>query len=304
MNRPSLPAPGSWRCWLLGIRPKTLFAALNPVLLGSVFAWVDGGFHAVAALAALAGALAIQIGTNLANDYWDWKKGTDTPDRLGPPRVASAGLLPPGAVLRGALGSFAFAALAGIYLVSRGGWPVALIGILSIASGILYTAGPLALAYLGLGNIFTLVFFGPVACAGTYYVQVGRWSAAPVAAGFALGLFTVALLEVNNLRDRVQDAMRNKRTLPVRFGPAFARWEYTLSLMLPLLLPAVAVATGRGRPGLLLVTVVNLPVAVALALRIFRTPEGRELNPLLGATSRAALLYTLTLAAGWVLFHR
>ena len=111
MNAVALPPPGSWRCWLLGARPKTLFAALNPVLLGSVFAWVDGGFHGAAALAALFGALAIQIGTNLANDYWDWKKGSDTPERLGPPRVTSAGLLPPATVLRATLASFAFAAL-------------------------------------------------------------------------------------------------------------------------------------------------------------------------------------------------
>jgi len=298
-----LPAPGSWKCWLLAARPKTLFAAINPVVLGTVFAGVDRALHWPSALAALVGALAIQIGTNLANDYWDWKKGADTAERLGPPRVTSSGLLPPPVVLRATLASFGFAALVGIYLMTRGGWPIALIGCLSIACGFLYTAGPVALAYLGLGNIFTLVFFGPVACAGTYYVQAQQWSPLSISAGLALGLFTVALLEVNNLRDRVQDAAKNKRTMPVRFGARFARWEYAISVTLPLLLPVAEVMAGRAAPGFLLVTLLNLPT-LGLAKRIFQIPEGRELNVMLGATSRSALIYTITFGVFWIVFHR
>lgn len=298
----TLPQPGTIACWILAARPKTLFAAINPVFLGTIFAFTDGALHWPSALAALFGALAIQIGTNLANDYWDWKKGADTAERLGPVRVTSAGLLPPAVVFRATLLSFLIAALLGGYLMDRGGWPIAIIGILSIACGFLYTAGPVSLAYLGLGDWFTLVFFGPVACAGTYFVQAGQWSPVAIAAGFALGLFTVALLAVNNLRDRTQDAEKQKRTLAVRFGSRFARWEYALAVTLPLLLPIGIVALGWASLGFVFVSVVNLR-AVILARKIFVMPEGRELNAMLGATSGCALGYTVTFSIGWILFH-
>lgn len=298
----SLPAPGSLACWWLAIRPKTLFAAVNPVVLGTVIAFTAGGGHWLAAGAALIGALAIQAGTNLANDYWDWKKGADTAERLGPVRVTSAGLLPPRAVFAATLASFGLAVMAGIYLISRGGWPIVVIGVLAIACGFLYTAGPVSLAYLGLGDGFTLIFFGPVACAGTVYVQTLEWNPVAIAAGMALGLFTVALLAVNNLRDRAQDAQKNKRTLAVRFGGRFARWEYALAATLPLLLPIGLVMTGRASIGFLAVTALNAG-AIGLARRIFSMPEGRELNAMLGATSGRALFYTLTFSICWVLFH-
>lgn len=298
-----LPQPGSLTCWLLATRPKTLFAAINPVLLGTVFAFTDAAVHWQSALAALFGALAIQIGTNLANDYWDWKKGADTAERLGPIRVTSAGLLPPRAVFVATLLSFGIATLLGAYLIWRGGWPIALIGVLSIACGFLYTAGPVSLAYLGLGDLFTLVFFGPVACAGTYYVQALSWSPIAIAAGLALGFFTVALLAVNNLRDRAQDEVKNKRTLAVRFGSRFARWEYAIAVIVPLGLPLIAVGAGWASPGFAVVTLLNFRAGI-LARKIFQMPEGRELNSMLGATSGCALIYTISFAAFWILFHR
>ena len=304
MSHPAnLPLPGSLVCWWLAARPKTLFAAINPVVLGTVLAFTSGALHWGAALAALFGALAIQVGTNLANDYWDWKKGADTAERLGPVRVTSAGLLPPQAVFRATWLSFGIAAILGAYLIARGGWPIAIIGLVSIACGFLYTAGPVSLAYLGLGDLFTLIFFGPVACAGTYYVQTLAWSPVAMAAGLALGCFTVALIAVNNLRDRAQDAEKNKRTLAVRFGARFARWEYSLAVTLPLLLPVIAVGLGWVASGFLAVSLLNVR-AVVLARKIFSLPEGRELNGMLGATSGCAMLYTLTFAVCWILFQR
>ena len=204
--------------WLSAIRPKTLGAAVSPILIGTTMAFADGKGHALAALAALLGALLIQIGTNFSNDYYDYIKGADTEERLGPVRVTQSGQVRPKTMLRNFVMVFGLATLVGIYLVFRGGWPVVIIGILSIASGILYTGGPWPLGYLGLGDLFVLIFFGPVAVAGTFYVQALEITPVVIFAGLGPGLLATALLAVNNLRDEPTDKKVGKLTLAVRFG--------------------------------------------------------------------------------------
>ncbi len=223
------------RIWWEAARPKTLPAAMAPVLMGTALAYQDGGAHAGAALAALATGLGIQVGTNFCNDYADFKKGADTVDRLGPTRATQAGWVTPAAMLRATGLAFAAAALAALYLIARGGPWLALIAVASIGAGAGYTLGRYALAYIGLGEMFVLMFFGPVALAGTYYVQTLQLPARVIGVGLAPGALSCALLAVNNLRDIEQDRRAAKRTLAVRFGPRFARLEYQWCVWLALL---------------------------------------------------------------------
>lgn len=222
--------------WFLAIRPKTLTVAVGPVLVGLSYAWREGFFEASIALITLLAALLIQIGTNLCNDYFDHQKGADTLERVGPIRVTQAGLISPERVKYAFMGAFGLAALLGVILVVRGGWPIALIGIASLISGVAYTAGPYALAYVGLGEVFVLIFFGPVAVLGTYYLQTLRWALEPGAAGVALGLLACGILVVNNIRDVEQDKKANKKTLVVRFGKNFGQLEYMFCLLMPALI--------------------------------------------------------------------
>ncbi len=288
--------PNTWQAWVAAARPRTLAAAVGPVLVGSALAWRDGGFHPGFALAALLGALLIQIGTNLANDYFDFKKGADTSERLGPIRVTTAGLLPPGRVRTAIFLTFGAAVGVGAFLVWRGGWPLAVIGVLSIASGILYTAGPVALAYVGLGDIFVLVFFGVVAVSGTHYVQTLSWSPMAAVAGLGPGLLSVAILAVNNLRDRAGDARVGKRTLAVRFGSGFARTEYTFCLVGACLVPMALFFAEWAGPSLAVVSTVGLVAGWPLLREAWQLPEGRELNALLGRTGRMLWMYSVAFA--------
>jgi 1,4-dihydroxy-2-naphthoate octaprenyltransferase len=228
------------------MRPKTLFAAVAPVLLGTALAFSDSKLNLAAALAALIGALAIQIGTNLANDYWDAKKGADTGERLGPLRVTASGLISPRAVFTGMVFFFAIAALAGVFLVLRAGWPVVVIGVFSIAFGVLYTAGPFSLAYLGLGDVFTFLFFGLIATAGTYFVQALEFSQTALLLGCIPGSYSVVLIALNNLRDRESDARAGKKTLAVRFGRRFAMIEIHVFLFLPVVVPFLVLPFHEG----------------------------------------------------------
>ncbi|MCB0376252.1 MAG: 1,4-dihydroxy-2-naphthoate polyprenyltransferase, partial [Sinomicrobium sp.] len=219
------------RYWIMACRPKTLAASIAPVLIGTGMAFGDGIHHFPTAILCLLAALSIQIGTNLANDYFDFVKGTDDDERIGPVRVTQAGLIKPEIVRNGFLLTFAFSTVISLILMYRGGWPIALIGFLSIVSGILYTAGPKPLGYLGFGDIFVLIFFGPVAVAGTYYVQSYELNMAVVLAGFGPGLLSVAILSINNLRDVSGDRRSGKKTLAVRFGEYFARCEYLFTII-------------------------------------------------------------------------
>lgn len=296
----ALPAPGSRGAWWLAIRPKTLTAAFAPVLIGAALAWSDGFFRLGPALAALAGALAIQIGTNLANDVMDWRKGADTAERLGPTRTVQAGLLPPRAVAWGAAASFALAAALGLYLTAVSDWQILVLGIVSITAGVLYTAGPFPLAYVGLGDVFVMAFFGIAAVAGTYYVQALHWSPVALALGVAVGCLAVALLVVNNLRDLDTDRAAGKRTLVVRMGDAWARRYFAALVAAAFLIPLVLLAVGWLGPFSLTV-LVALPSALPPLRAVLAGAGGRALNPLLGLTSSLELVYALCLSAGLVL---
>jgi len=292
-------APSRLHIWLLAARPKTLPAAVAPVLIGTAIAYADDGFHWLSALAAALGAVFIQIGTNLANDYYDFKKGIDTKERLGPMRVTQAGLVSPAQTRAATIIVFAVAFLIGIYLVYRGGWPIVAIGLLSILFGILYTGGPYPLGYNGLGDIFVLIFFGPVAVAGTHYVQTLTLSPAALAAGLAPGLFSVAILTVNNLRDLDNDRAAGKRTLQVRFGRRFAVAEYVTVLLAACSLPIVLTLV-FGVSQWVLLSALTLPIAVP-AIKAVATISGRELNNTLAATGRLLLIYSVLFAGGWLL---
>ncbi len=222
--------------WVLATRPKTLLVSVAPVLVGCSYAWQEGMFDALIALITLLTALMIQIGTNLCNDYFDHQKGADTLERVGPVRVTQAGLISPQHVKYAFIAVFGFAAVLGVMLALRGGWPIVLIGIASLISGVIYTAGPYALAYVGLGEVFVLIFFGPVAVLGTYYLQTLHWAFEPAITGIALGLLACAILVVNNIRDVQQDQKAGKRTLVVRFGKNFGQLEYLFCLLMPALI--------------------------------------------------------------------
>ncbi len=292
--------PETLKIWWLALRPQTLGAAVAPVSVGTAMAFADGKGHALAALAALLGALLIQIGTNFANDYFDFVKGADTEERLGPVRATQAGLVTPEA-MRHAFGlTFGLAFLLGLYLVTRGGWPIVLIGLCSIAAGIAYTGGPYPLAYHGLGDVFVLVFFGPVAVGGTYYVQAQDIHSTVLLAGLGPGLIATALLAVNNLRDADTDEQSNKRTLAVRFGKDFARHEYVLAVGVALMLPVLLVLESGSHWGALL-ALLSLGVGRLPIQQILRGTEGIELNQTLALTGKFLLLYSLLLALGWLL---
>lgn len=286
--------------WLMAARPKTLPAAVAPVFAGTAMAYADGGFHALAAACALLGALLIQIGTNLSNDYFDHAKGTDTEERLGPTRVTQAGLIAPGVVLAAALFTFGLACVPGLYIVIRGGWPFVVVGLLSIACGMLYTAGPYPLGYLGLGDLFVLIFFGPVAVAGTYYVQALSVPPPVLFAGFGPGLLSVAILAVNNLRDVDQDRVAGKKTLPVRFGRGFGKAEYVVCFALACVVVPAAIAAASSRPWVL-ISVLTLPSAMPCFRVVLTRADGPSLNNTLAATGKLLLLYSVLLGVGWAI---
>ncbi len=287
------------RVWILAVRPRTLAAAAAPVLAGSGLAAADGSFAGAPALAALAGALLIQIGTNLANDYYDFIKGSDTGDRIGPTRVTHAGLLPPESVHRGMVSVLSLALLIGCYLVWAAGWPVVIIGLASLICAVAYTAGPCPLAYLGLGDLFVFVFFGPVAVAGTYYVQALSLSPGALLAGVGLGAFSTAILVVNNLRDRETDQVARKHTLAVRFGDRFTRAEYAVCLAVATAVSAAGVLA-LSWPPLTLLSLVGVVACVRATGRVFRFADRRALNPALEHTARGVALYGSGLAVGFL----
>ena len=292
--------PSPVKTWTLAARPKTLWAAVAPVVVGTALAWDDGAAHAASAFFALLGALLIQVGTNFSNDYIDFLKGADTATRQGPMRVTQAGLVSPQAMKRATFLAFALAFATGLYLVWRGGWPVLLIGALSIVAGVLYTAGRYSLAYLGLGDLFVLLFFGPVAVGGTYYVQALTLTWEAAVAGLGPGLLAAALLVVNNLRDIDEDREAGKKTLVVRFGRSFGRGLYVAGVIGAALVPiGLYLATGDHLFALAAVAVV--PIGVPAMQALFQARQPHELNPLLGATARLLLLYSLLFSIGWVL---
>ncbi len=295
--------PTRLQAWVLASRPRTLTAAAAPVLLGTGLALGQGAFAFLPALAALLGALLIQIGTNLANDYYDHVRGGDTQERVGPLRVTQAGLLPPPTVRNGAFGVLGAALLLGVYLVWVGGVPILLIGVASLVSAVAYTGGPYPLAYHGLGDLFVFVFFGLVAVGGTFWVQALEFGPHVLLAGAGMGALNTAILVVNNLRDLETDARAGKRTLAVRLGLGSTKGEFLLLLLLGAMTPAVGMALLDWTPWTLLCLgfMAPLPGALRIVLSFRPGMDPRTLIPPLGATAQAAGLYGLLLGAGLAL---
>ncbi len=289
--------------WLLAIRPKTLPAAIAPVVIGTAMAFGDGLFHAPSALMALSAALCIQIGTNLANDYGDFKKGADTADRKGPIRVTQAGLIKAPMVLLASIVFFVLAALSSIYLIHRAGTCILIIAIASILSGIFYTAGPKPLGYLGLGDLFVLVFFGPVAVAGTYFCQALEINWAVIVAGLAPGFLSMAILAVNNLRDIDTDRRAGKLTMAVRFGRGFAMSEYLFCIIAAALTPFAVVIITDDHQGIAAASLIGF-CAIPSVKAAFTRLDGEGLNQVLAVTGRLLAIYSVVFSIGWVLCSR
>ncbi|WP_412067991.1 1,4-dihydroxy-2-naphthoate polyprenyltransferase [Rubrivirga sp. IMCC43871] len=294
-------APPRWRLWLEAARPKTLTAAAAPVIVGVALAAEAGQFHAGAALCALAGALFIQIGTNYANDAEDFVRGADTADRKGPRRATAAGLVSPGQMRAAAAVAFGLAFASGAYLIVRGGWPILALGLVSIASGYAYTKGRYALAYTGLADLFVLVFFGPVAVAGTYYVQALSLPGWVPVAGLGPGFLATAILLANNVRDVEEDRVANKRTLVVRFGRAFGVRLYTHAISGAVVVPAALALVARDHLGILAASALAALAGRRYASTLATTTDPAVLNPLLGKTARLLFAYSVVFALGWLL---
>jgi 1,4-dihydroxy-2-naphthoate polyprenyltransferase len=290
--------PSSLHAWVLAARPKTLWAGVAPVIIGIAMAVEAGAFHWPSALAALVGALLIQIGTNFANDYYDWAKGTDTAARIGPTRATQSGLIAPRTMKVAMILTFALVFIPGAYILYRGGWPFLAIGVVSIVCGILYTGGPYPLGYVGLGDLFVLIFFGPVAVGGTYYLQALNLPSYVIVAGLAPGFFSVAILTVNNLRDIAGDQAAGKKTLAVRFGARFARAEYLLSLLIACIGIPLYLALTQGRYWTLL-SAATLLLAVPSIRTVYRQSDGAALNATLAATGMLLLVFSLLFSLGW-----
>ena len=288
-------APGRLVAWWLAVRPWSFTISLAPVLAGTSLAVLDGYRPdlAVAAVALLA-CLLIHAGTNLQNDVGDFRRGADLSGRVGPPRVTTQGWLPARDVQAAAGVSFVLALLPGAWLVARGGWPIAAIGLASIAAGAAYTAGRRPVAYSGWGEVFVILFFGVAAVAGMYYLHAGRIGAAPLIAGLAVGLLAAAVLVVNNLRDIESDRRVGKNTLAVRMGRRFTVCEYAVLLHLPILL-TIVLAHGEQRASLL-APLILLPWAGTLAQRVRREPAGPGLNAVLASSARLGLAFALLLS--------
>jgi 1,4-dihydroxy-2-naphthoate octaprenyltransferase len=294
---PQLPAPTAWRAWWNAARPRTLAVSVAPVLVGTAVAHAHGGARAAPALAALLGAMLLQIGSNLANDLFDHEKGADADDRIGPPRAVQMGWLTPAQMRTGTALVFAAAALIGLYLIAVGGWPILLIGVLSIAAGIAYTGGPWPLGYHGLGDLAVFLFFGVIAVCGSCYVQMLALPGDALAASVAIGALATAVLVVNNLRDVDTDRRAGKRTLAVRWGRGFARAQFGALLALAYAVPIALWIGGRAALPVLL-PLATLPHAARLVGRVHTRSDGPALNAVLESTARLGLLFALLFAAG------
>jgi 1,4-dihydroxy-2-naphthoate octaprenyltransferase len=288
-----------WHIWLEAARPRTLAAAVAPVVVGSALARHDGGFAAGPAALCLAFALLVQIGTNFANDYYDFKRGADTADRVGPQRAVASGLVAPRMMGWATAGVFAFAFVVGLGLLAHGGPWLIVVGAASIVCGVAYTGGPYPLGYHGLGDLFVFLFFGLVAVGATYFVQTGRLTADVLPAAAAIGLLAANILVVNNYRDVETDEAAGKRTLVVIFGRPFTRVQYGLSLLVALAAPFAYWAWGY-RPWCL-APVLLAPLAWSHWRRLHTARRPLELIALLGDTAKLLAAYAVLFALGVLL---
>jgi 1,4-dihydroxy-2-naphthoate octaprenyltransferase len=290
----------SVRIWLMAARVRTLPAAIAPVLVGTALAGYFDVFHPLRFIAALIGAIFIQVGTNLSNDYSDARRGADTEDRLGPVRVTAGGLVPPKQVLIATYVSFGVAVAAGAYLIAVAGWQLLLVGAASILAGVLYTGGPRPYGYEGLGEVFVFLFFGIVAVAGSFYVQVKHLDWEAFALAVPVGLIAAAILVVNNIRDIDTDRRASKRTLAVRLGRERTRTLYAVMIYLAFLLTPVTWIFGPMKPWMLLPWL-TLPIAAPIVRTVRNRTDGPSLNGALAQTGMLQLSFCMLLSAGLLL---
>jgi 1,4-dihydroxy-2-naphthoate polyprenyltransferase len=286
------------RAWMLAARPATLPAAAVPVFVGAGAAVGLGAtFKPLVFAVTLICALLIQIGTNFANDYSDFHRGADHEGRLGPTRVTQSGLISQDSVRRGIIVAFGISLLLGLYLALIGGWPIVLIGALSILSGLAYTGGPFPFGYYGLGDVFVFVFFGLIAVTGTAYLQNGVWSTFAFILSIPIGLLVTNILVINNLRDLPTDLAAGKRTLATRIGDKGTRTQYSLFLAVAYA-SVMPLALGNQSHYWLLLPWLTLPIAIRLTIKVFGGLSGRELNPILKNTGQLLLAFGVLLAVG------
>ena len=295
MTRPSLV-----QAWWLAARPKTLWAGLAPVLVGTAVAHGHGGIQLLPAVAAVTGSILIQIATNLANDYFDHQKGADTAARVGPERAVQQGWISPKAMLTATGVVLLFALMVGLYLIAIGGAPIAVIGVASLVCALAYTGVPYPLAYVGLGDVFVFVFFGLAAVVGTTWVQTLTAPPAAWIGGACMGLLATAILAVNNLRDRETDAAAHKRTLAVRFGAKFVRLEHAFTIVTPFALAGLGSAMGWVPVLAAALPTLALPLAIHEVRSVWRR-DGPALNPHLGGAARLELVFGLLFGLGFML---
>jgi 1,4-dihydroxy-2-naphthoate octaprenyltransferase len=286
--------------WIMAARPRTLSLSVTPVLVGTAMAWAaEGEVPWLPVLAALIASVFIQLGTNIHNDAADFERGSDGPDRIGPPRVTASGLLSATTVNRGALVCFAIVALLGLYLTYVGGWPILLLGILSIAAGWGYTGGPYPIAYTPLGEVFVVAFFGVAAVAGTYFLCRGHITGSALTSGLAIGSLTGAVLLVNNYRDVESDARAGRRTLPIVAGNATTIAIYAALMLLPFaLLPLIGLKLPHGH---VWPAFIALPPALASIWRFAGEQRGPAFNRILVQTVQVQLAFSLLLSVGLLL---
>lgn len=294
-------ATGAGRVWLEATRPRTLPAAVAPVVVGTALAWRAGEAKWPAAAACLGFALLVQVGTNFANDYYDFVKGADTAERVGPRRAVASGLIAPRVMRAAMIAVFAAAFALGLTLLAYGGWPLLVIGVASIACGVAYTGGPYPLAYHGLGDVFVFIFFGLVATGATAFVQLGELPVAALVAGAGVGALATNILVANNYRDVETDAKAGKGTLLVRWGRGYGRAQFATAHAVAVTAPLVLVLLGAAA-GWAALIVVFVAAAVAMKqggrLAAAKTPE--DCIALLGATGRWLAIYGVLLAAAVV----
>lgn len=285
--------------WVLATRPRTLPAAVSPVMVGTAMAVADGKFEFMPAFAALLGALLLQIGVNLANDYFDFKKGIDTSERLGPVRVTQSGLIPPGRVRLAMIIIFGSALAVGLYLTAVAGWPVLAVGMACILASLAYSGGPFPLASHGLGDLFVFIFFGLVAVCGTYYVQALEVTAMVVWLSVPVGFLITAIIVVNNLRDIPTDRKSGKNTLAVILGESGTKLEYLLLVIGAYIMPAAFFFSG-GFSVWVLLPLISIPMSIPNIIAVHKD-KGPSLNLVLAKTAALSLVFSLLLAAGLVI---
>tara|TARA_Y100001970_G_scaffold293862_1_gene444022 strand:- start:1383 stop:2246 length:864 start_codon:yes stop_codon:yes gene_type:complete len=284
--------------WFLALRLKTLTAAISPVILGSSLAYREGAFNLFIFFMILLAALLIQIGTNFANDLYDFLNGADNENRIGPIRLTQSGLISPKKMKNAMWISFILAICVGFYLALIGGWPIVIIGLASIFSGIAYTAGPYPLGYNGFGDLFVFIFFGLIAVPGTYYLYTGEINSLSLHMGIIMGMLSTAILVINNLRDIDTDRISGKNTLAVLLGEKVSKIQYTLFLFIPFIY-SIYLWYNHYVASFLLV-VFCLPISVKLVIKVF-TLDGDELNSVLGSTAKFLFIFTILFSLGLVL---